>query len=200
VRARLLICLATAAMAAGALAGCGGGDDQAAAPGSPENPLVGQTQEPDVEGAARSNEAAAAGEGQGTTEEPGFEALVDQQSSKPRSRFSPCSLVSQPRARAILGAPVEQPVEAPQGPTCIYRTVDGEHFVTIAIQALDFRGQKRLMDDAQDLDVSSRSAYCGTIGQPMLNVRLPGSRVLTVGAPCEVAKDFAAIAVQRLPS
>ena len=193
-RARLLICLATAAVAAAALAGCGG-DEPSAAPGSAENPLVGQSQEPDVEGAARSNEAAA-----GTTEEPGFQALVDQQSSKPRSRFSPCSLVSQPRARAILGGPVEQPVEAPQGPTCIYRTVDGEHFVTVAIQALDFRGQKKLMDDAQDLDVSSRSAYCGTIGQPVLNVQLPGSRVLTVGAPCEVAKDFAAVAVQRLPT
>jgi len=200
VRPRLKLAgLVAAAVLAVVLPGCG--DDAPDAPGSAQNPLVAQP--PDSEaaggsaGASRSNEAGGVSE---EPAEPGFQELVEQQNSKPRSRFSPCSLVSQPRAREILGAPVKPPVEAPQGPTCIYRTVDGEHFVTLAVQAADFGKQRRQMDDAQELDVSSRSAYCGTLGQPMLNVRLSGTRVLTVGAPCEVAKDFAAVAMRRLPS
>ena len=55
-----------------------------------------------------------------------IEQLVEQQSNKPAKRFTPCNLVTAPQARAIVGAPIEQPFEAPQGPTCIYRSRDGE--------------------------------------------------------------------------
>jgi hypothetical protein len=195
---RRLLSLAGVAVVALSLASCGG-DDAPKHPGTPENPLVAQPAESEALAGGRSNEAAAAPEEQEQAE-PGFQALVDRQSSKPRSRFSPCNLVSQPRAGAILGKRVAQPVEAPQGPTCIYRSEDGDQFVTLAVQSLDFRAEKRQMQDVQELAVSSRSAYCGTLGQSTLHVRLSAGRVLTVGAPCPVAERFAAAAMRRLHS
>jgi hypothetical protein len=191
------VCLATAGLLAATVAACG--DDTPSSPrGSAENPLVAQPADSEAAADGRSNEAASAPEGEQA--KPGFQELLNRQSANPRSRFSPCTLVSQPRARDILGATVQAPVEAPQGPTCIYRTEDGEQFVTLAVQALDFRAQKRLMEDPEAVDVSSRSAYCGTLGEPTLYVRLSGTQVLSVGAPCDVAKRFAAAAMQRLDS
>ena len=197
-RSRLL-CLLTAGVLAATLGACGG-DSPSSPPGSADNPLAAQPPGSEASGGGavdgRANEAASAPEEKQA--EPGFQALVERQSSKPRDRFSPCALVSQPRARDILGAPVQQPVEAPQGPTCIYRTEDGEQFITLAVQSLDFRAQKRLMQNPKQVDVASRSAYCGTLGEPTLHVRLSDTRVLSVGAPCAVAKRFAAAAVKRL--
>jgi hypothetical protein len=46
--------------------------------------------------------------------------------------------------------------------------------------------------------VTDRTGYCGHFGQDMLYVPLRGDGVLSVAAPCGVAKKFAARAVQRL--
>ncbi len=87
------------------LAACGGQSKPAAAPGSPERPLVAQTPQ-DALTSGRLNEAAPAAKG--TTAEgakpkadaqPGYQKLVERQGSKPRSRFTPCNLVTKAQAR-----------------------------------------------------------------------------------------------------
>ena len=184
--ARVRTVLSIAAVAV-LVAACGGGGEGAAPPGSAENPLVAERQ------GERANEGAAAAE-----EEPGFQALLENQRQKPaESRFTPC-LVSRSQARAFLGAPVVAPVEAPQGPTCIYRTQSGKSFVTLAVQSLDIDQLRRELQLPRTLAIADRRAYCGRHGQPMLYVSLSGNRVLSVGAPCAVARRFATTAVARL--
>jgi hypothetical protein len=174
------------------LSACGGGAHHAAAPpGSPQNPLVGKPTETTPSG--RSNEGASQVAGQ-----PGYQKLVERQSSKPASRFTPCNLVSRAQAQTILGGPVMAPVEAPQGPTCIYRSRTGKAFVTVAVQSNELKRVKHQLHGAQAVGVLDRNGYCGTYGQPMLYVGLPHKRVLSVAAPCSVAKRFAATAVARL--
>jgi hypothetical protein len=175
------------------LAGCGG-DDSPAPPGSKENPL-----------AAHESSAKTTNEGQrkvagslsAKTKPPGYTELLARQSPKPRDRFTPCSLVTRQQARAIVGAPVLEPIEAPQGPTCIYRTRSGDHFVTLAVQPLGLARASRHIKDRQRLDVAGRTAYCGRRGAPVLYASLAPGRVLSVAAPCAIAKRFAARAIAR---
>jgi hypothetical protein len=178
-RPRLLIgCLAATAL----LAGCGN-EKPAAPPGSPDNPLVGKTQK------ATENRKAA---------EPGYSTLLKRQDGKPQSRFTPCGLVTRAQAQAIVGEPVQLPFEAPQGPTCVYRTVKGHGLVTLAVQKVEFAKAKANLQQAAKVDLGSRSGVCGQYGQPTLYAPLSHGRVLTVAAPCGVAKRFAARAVRSL--
>ena len=129
---------------------------------------------------------------------PGFQAILENQRlNPPESRFTPC-LVSRAQARAFLGAPVAAPVEAPQGPTYISRSEDGDAFVTVAVQSLDIDQLNRELQLPRAMAIADRRAYCGRHGQPMLYVSLSGNRVLSVGAPCSVARRFATTAVARL--
>jgi hypothetical protein len=194
-RLLLVIALATA----GLLTACGGDDRQPAALGSPENPVVAQMPESESgspAAGARSNEGSAPADKAG--EQPGYKALVDRQSAKPRERFTPCNLVGPARARAIVGAPLEPPVEAPQGPTCIYRKRGSDELVTLAVQQARFAQLKRQVRGAQSVDVSSRAAVCGVHGRPVLYMPLGGGRVLSIAAPCATATEFARAAVRRL--
>ena len=175
-------------IAAVALSSCGG-DDQPL--NSASKPQVGKLTGPGATG--RSNEADAA-----RKSTPSFEKLLERQSSKPASRFTPCSLVTRAQAGSILGAPVLVPREAPQGPTCIYRTRKGDDFITLAVQPGSFSGLKRQLSRPQSIEIAGRSAFCGAHGQPMLYLRLSRGRMLSVGAPCPVAKRFATRAVARL--
>jgi hypothetical protein len=172
------------ALAGSLLAGCGGGHEPASHPeGSPENPLVGRTAENAREGGR----------------EPGYQALVDGQSRAPASRFTPCNLVTGKQARAIVGAPIEPPLDARQGPTCIYRSRDGTSFVTLAVQQLDFGKLRTRIRQREKVDVRGRDAYCGTFGQPMLYLPLPRGEVLSIAGQCALARKFAAQAVSQLP-
>ena len=187
------------------LTACGGQSTPKPPPGSPQNPLVAQTPQ-DSATAGRLNEAAPAakgGAGAGGTKpkadaQPGYQKLVERQGSKPRSRFTPCNLVTKAQAGAIVGAAQQDPLEAPQGPTCIYRSRDGKRFVALAVQSVAFSKLKRQMHKRQRVAVSDKTAFCGMLGQPILYVPLSGRRVLSVAAPCQVARKFAARAVLRL--
>lgn len=184
--------VALASMSALALSACGGGSHRpTAAPGSPQNPLVGKPTQSSSGG--RTNEGATQSSGQ-----PGYQKLLEKQSSNPTSTFTPCNLVSQAQARAILGGPVMAPVEAPQGPTCIYRSKRGKGFVTLAVQNAPIAALKHQLHKRQAVGVSHRTGYCGVYGQPLLYVALPHHRVLSVGASCSVARRFAARAVAGL--
>jgi hypothetical protein len=110
----------------------------------------------------------------------------------------PCSLVTRTQASAIIGGPIVEPLEAPQGPTCIYRTAKGKPYVTLAVQTVDFASLKKQIRDARKVSVSGWSAYCGTYGRQMLYLPLSGGRVLSVAAPCGTATRFAAKAASRL--
>ena len=189
---RVLCALALVAVA-GAVTTCGG-DSKPGAAGSAAQPLVGKRSPQSPTG--RSNEAQAPGsEPQaGAGEQPtGQDALSTQ-----RAQLRPCSLVSRARAQAILGEPIKAPLEAPQGPTCIYRAQHGKRFTTLAVQSLRFSQLKSQIRRPRRIDVSGRSAVCGSYGQPILYVPLSGGRVLSVAAQCPVARQFAIAAVSRL--
>ena len=92
-------------------------------------------------------------------------------------------------------------LEAPQGPTCIYRSKAAKRFVTVAVQSADFAKQiEPRLHQASSFSVGSRTAYCGQHGQQMLYVPLSGDRVLAIAAPCPMAKRFAAQALRQLPA
>jgi hypothetical protein len=191
-----LLALVALAAAAIAVTACGGDAKPPPAPGSAEKPLVGKQPTPGGGTAAgRLNEAASS---KAKAKAPGYDALLDSQSSHPRSRFTPCNLVTEKQAQAILGAPLQDPIEAAQGPTCIYRSKDGRSFVTLAVQSLDFAKLKPRLRLSRRVTVGERSAYCGTYGQPMLYVPLSSGRVLSVAGRCEVARRFATRAVRQL--
>jgi hypothetical protein len=191
--------LAVLVAAATTVSACGGGSAPKAAPGTPDNPLQAQaTPTAASKQGARTNEAATPSAPSGKA---GYQQLLESQSSNPQKRFTPCNLVSRAQARAILGAPILDPIEADQGPTCVYRSKDGKSFVTLAVQTLDFKkAVKPHMKASHRVAVSDRTGYCGTFGQPMLYVPLSKGRVLSVAAHCTVAKQFAIKAVPHLPA
>lgn len=169
------------------LTACGAGEPASKAPpGSPENPLISQAQDDGTD-----PDAPDAGQ-------PNYRSLVDRQSRTPAERSSPCAFVTKGQAQQIVGSSLLDPVEAPQGPTCIYRDRGGKTFITVAIQDGGFGA---LRDDVRRLrrvSVADRRAYCGVYGAPKLFLPLAGGRVLSVTAQCEVAMRFARSAVPRL--
>jgi hypothetical protein len=199
-----LLCL-TALVSVGVALGACGGDDKpqaSAAPGTPERPVVGKLEAETQSGRQNEStqEAAKAGKAgkaaAAADDAPNYGKLLQRQTKKPRSTFTPCNLVSPSQARAILGGEIQAPLEAPQGPTCIYRTKSGSSFVTVAVQSLKLEQASKRLRDRRMVSVSERPAYCGVYGQPMLYAELPGGRVLTIGARCGVARKFAARAVK----
>lgn len=193
--ARSVIAVAAVALLAGCVDDTPSSPRGSGPPGSRDNPLIAQTNQPTKAqvrepGAARTSTAAA---------KPGYQKLVQRQSSRPRTRFTPCNLVTRAQARAIVGEPMQQLLEAPQGPTCIYRPQKGTDLVTLAVQEkMDFIKLKGRLRQPTRVKISSRTGICGQYGQPMLYVQLSRERVLTVAAPCAVAKQFASRAVERL--
>jgi hypothetical protein len=196
-----------------ALAACS--DDESAReapPGSPENPLVaepvpgaeGAPADPAQERSPGSRESGAnpstgdRAARQGAAGEPGFEQLVEEQSANPRERFSPCNLVSRARAQAVIGKPIDEPIEAPQGPTCIYSPEGAKSFITVAVQSMPIERIKKQIRNRRQVDISDRAAYCGTYGQEVLYLPLERGKVLSVTAPCDVARRLAIAALPRL--
>jgi hypothetical protein len=192
-----------------ALSACGGDAKPKAAPGAEANPLTatrpGELSTPPAtgSGADEQNSGAKVPAGEPSTRKateaaPGYKALLDRQTAKPRQRFTPCNLVTGREAQSIVGEPMQVPVEAPQGPTCIYRPRTGKELIALAIQDASFAKIKRQIDDLRQVDVSDRTAYCGTYGQPVLYVPLGAGRLLSVNAECDIARGFAVKALSHL--
>jgi hypothetical protein len=207
-------------------AGCGGDKEASsdAAPGTPANPLVAtipaeKTADDQAAAeeagltpkaksgsktAARSSHPAPAkgfseADNAGTSTDPGYQKLLEQQTRKPASRFTPCNLVRRSEAAAILGVSVRPLVEAPQGPTCIYRAAKGQGFITVSVQKAALSKLRKQLRHAKPVAVAQRDSVCGTVGRPLLYVPVSSARVLVVTAPCQVAKQFASAAVPRIP-
>lgn len=133
------------------------------------------------------------------TPKPNYAQLLANQTSHPNKRFSPCNLVTAREAAQIIGHPVQQPVEAPQGPTCVYRPRSGKaSLVAVAVQSTRFAAIKAHLEAMRTAEVGGRTAYCGRYGQPMLYVPLSGGRLLSVTGTCSTAKSFAAKALKHL--
>lgn len=176
-----------------ALAACSDEDSaKEAPPGSRENPLVAEP----LRGAEGAPPPEAARPG--AAAEPGFEQLVEDQSADPRERFSPCNLVSRAQAEAVIGKPIDEPIEAPQGPTCIYSAEGAKSFITVAVQPMQIERIKKQLRNRRQVDVSRRAAYCGTYGQEVLYLPLKRGQVLSITAPCDVAEKLATAALPRL--
>ncbi len=202
---RPLLAIAACALV---LSACGGDPAPEPAPGTPQNPLAavpekGGTAAPRVRGSEGAPKTAAPGGARKRAETsgadrltpPGYEDLVKKQASKPRSTFTPCNLVPEARAAAIVGAPMQAPLEAPQGPSCIYRTRKGGTFVSLSVQPLTLRALRPQLKRARAVEVGGRRAYCAG---PSLFLPVGGTRVLSVSAPCRLATRFAAEAARRL--
>lgn len=178
-----------------ALTACSDEDSaKEAPPGSAENPLVAEPV-PGAEGAATQADRDSSS---GRRAKPGFEQLVEDQSADPRERFSPCNLVSRAQAQAVIGKPIAEPIEARQGPTCIYSPEGAKSFITVAVQPMPIERIKKQIRNRRQVDVSQRTAYCGTHGQEVLYVPLERGRVLSITAPCDVAEKLATAALPRL--
>jgi hypothetical protein len=112
--------------------------------------------------------------------------------------INPCSLVSTAEAKTITGGAITQRVEAPLGPTCIYRGTGAKANITLAVELQSFSQITRTMRGGRAVTLNSRRAYCGRLGAQMLFVRLPAGQVLNVTAPCTIARRFAAVALEHL--
>jgi hypothetical protein len=111
--------------------------------------------------------------------------------------INPCTLVTFAEARTIAGGVIGA-TEAPLGPTCIYKRTNTKTNITLAVELQSFAQVTKHMQQRKSVTIGSREAYCGTLGSKMLFVPLPSGQVLNVTAPCSVAKQFAALALQRL--
>lgn len=110
----------------------------------------------------------------------------------------PCSLVTKAQARAIIGQPLVEPLEAPQGPTCIYQSTAGRQLITLTVQTTDFQRLRSQIRAPRTVSIAQRTAVCGSYGRAMLYLPLSGGRVLTVSGPCTTASRIAAKAVAHL--
>jgi hypothetical protein len=111
----------------------------------------------------------------------------------------PCSLVTKAQARKIVGVPIVEPLEAPQGPTCIYQSKAGKQLITLTVlRTTDFARLKAQVRKLHAVSVADHSAVCGSYGQPMLYLPLAGGRLLSIAGACDMASRFAAKAVPHL--
>jgi len=113
----------------------------------------------------------------------------------------PCKLVTAAEASALFGAQVADPIEAPLGPSCIFRSREREDFVSIALQQMEEKHLEPLIRDRDKLDVDRLTGYCGPGEGSNLLVPLSSGRVLTIeggAGGCELAKAFAFQALGRI--
>jgi hypothetical protein len=127
-------------------------------------------------------------------------SVDDEVNASGAKTLNPCTLVTQAEAQAILGKQVADPVDASQGPTCIYSTQGAKAPVTLAVQDLHFSTVKpqAQLQDRIALTVAGHRAYCGVAGTATLIVPLSAGRFLSVTAPCPIAASFATKALGRI--
>lgn len=115
------------------------------------------------------------------------------------SQLNPCTLLTVSQAEAITGRTIATPVEAPQGPTCIYKLTGSKSWITLSLETRkDFAKLRGLMRNGQSVNEGSDSGACGQLGSDNLFLPLTGGGVLHVTASCAIAKQIAAAAVHRL--
>jgi hypothetical protein len=112
--------------------------------------------------------------------------------------LNPCSLVTLPQAQSFTGTAISSRFEAPQGPTCIYRPATAGNEITLAVESVASAQVTDHLSQRQKLTVAGRTAYCGKLGRQLLVVPLASGQMLSISAPCSVARQFAAAALVHL--
>jgi hypothetical protein len=148
-------------------------------------------------GTRPSPRAAPAGHGRTRAERPASKAGITP-STLAAHAANPCRLVSLSEAHSLTGGAVVGAMEAPLGPTCVYRAGGSKATITLAVEPARVSQIQRQMKKRQRLIVRGRTAYCGTLGTQMLFVPVRPGEVLNVTAPCSIAKRFATVAIGRL--
>ena len=127
--------------------------------------------------------------------------IADNENTANPHVLNPCTLVSMPEAQSFTGGTVSGAVEAPLGPTCIYRpSGHSKTEITLALESNNATQLTKHLARRQQVTVSGHRAYCGHLGTQLLLVPLPDGQMLSVSAPCAVARQFAAAAMNRLES
>lgn len=112
----------------------------------------------------------------------------------------PCALVSRARAQALLGTRAVTVVQAPQGPTCLFRAAAGpvRQQTTLVVQATPAGALLSHLQDRRTLTLAGHRAFCGRFGTSELYVPLDHGHVLSLSGPCAVTQGFAAAALRQL--
>jgi hypothetical protein len=113
--------------------------------------------------------------------------------------LNPCTLVSMSEAEAITGGSVRSRVEAPLGPTCVYK-LNTRRYITMTIETVNASRTTRQLRKPRSLTIAGHRAYCAKLGAEMLFVPLSNDQLLNITAPCQVAQRLAAKALDRLPA
>jgi hypothetical protein len=124
--------------------------------------------------------------------------INDDTSGTGYGQLNPCSLVTLPQAQTFAGGAISDRFEAPQGPTCIYKPADAKTEITLAVETIAAAQVTNHLGQRQRVSVAGRTAYCGKLGGQLLVVPLADGKVLSVTAPCGVARQFAQAALGRL--
>jgi hypothetical protein len=113
-------------------------------------------------------------------------------------QLNPCTLVTASEAGGMTGGPIAGLVEAPQGPTCIYKSGNSKPQITLTVEPMSFSAVTHQLTNTAPFTMGTHSAVCGQLGTQMLFLSLAGGQVLNVTAPCSIAKQFASKALTRL--
>jgi hypothetical protein len=203
-RIRIFLCCAILCAIAGLIVGCGQSVSPQTSSSLPRATTVRATATP----AASDDDIGKAGHGQALGQLRAPNPVHGQKSSTPTINHEilsgtyqlshPCALVSQRAAAAIVGAPIAGRIEAPLGPTCIFRLRSSRPDITLAVESLPAAELTKQMRRKKEVRVRGHRAFCGKLGAQVLVAPLPGSLVLNVTAPCSIGKRFAAIALAKL--
>jgi hypothetical protein len=167
-----LLCALGLVVIAGVPAGCGGdGSGSGAAPGSPENPLVGHAID------------------------------EDEPETGPGGILNPCDLLASPGSSQDTELPfsLQEAPQGPTC-LIRPKTGKGRGMLTLSVQSVDFARLRSQLRQPRSVTVSGRTAYCGQYGQAMLYVPVGGHRVLSIAGPCAMAQRIAVRAVEQLES
>lgn len=112
--------------------------------------------------------------------------------------LDPCSLVTRSEVESAAGATLSAGVEAPLGPSCIFKRGGRAPDIALAVVPLSFAEARHSLPRPEAVTVGAHTAYCGGPAHAVLLVSVAPGRVLSVSAPCSVARRIAAIAIGRL--
>jgi hypothetical protein len=122
----------------------------------------------------------------------------DDESTTGATPLNPCKLVSLSEAQTITAGAITKLIEAPLGPTCVYSGRRSSASLTLAVETQNFSHVTSHLSAPKHVIVNGHRSVCGRLGTQMLFVPIGRYQLLSVTAPCGIARRFAAIAVSRL--
>jgi hypothetical protein len=122
----------------------------------------------------------------------------DDQSSTGAKGLNPCTLVSHAQAQTATGTALHEGIEAPLGPTCIFRPRGDGAEITLALELAKLGQASQALHAPRRFTIEGRAAFCAQGPQHTLVMSVRPGQVLTVTAPCKAAVRLASIVVGRL--